>query len=301
MEYNMYGVIDIGSNTVRFLVYRYDGGRIDKVLSKKYVVGLISYVNQDGALSPEGIQELVDAMEEISLFHRFINLKDFFVFATASLRGIKNTQEVLDAVKKATGYNIDVLSGEQEASLAFSGVMSENGGNAGVVADIGGGSTEVVCFRNGEMLSVDSVRMGTLTLYNSCVAGVLPDDDEMERITQIIRQNLSGVKFPDGFKGSNAYWVGGTGRAVLKIVREAGGDYSKGDRYDAKCLRELIDFYKNDRHDCEKLLVKFVPDRLHTFLPGVLVFSEVVRIFDVSEIITSVGGVREGYLIHKVG
>ena len=302
----MYGVIDIGSNTVRFLVYNYVNGHIDKVLSKKYVVGLVSYIDEDHVMNEEGIKELLDIMDEIRLFEKLISLDDFFIFATAALRNIKNRDEVLFRVRNECGYEIDVLSGEQEAGYAFGGAMSENECKRGVVVDIGGGSTEIICFDDGKVISSDSLAMGTLSEYNSFVSGVMPEEDEIQAIRADIEEKLSDIHAPAKMEDADAYWVGGTGRAVLRIIKEIYHMYRKEpdgfreDRYDAACVESLLDFYKKNTKICDKVLVKFVPDRLHTFIPGLLIFAGVTKTFNVGEVITSVGGVREGYLLEKL-
>ncbi len=303
----MYGVIDIGSNTVRFLVYNYENGRIDKILSKKYVVGLMNYVGSDRNLSSEGINELLEVMNECTLFRELISLDDIFVFATAALRGVNNSEEVISAVKSKTGFEIDLLSGAKEAEYAFDGAMSEHGGTNGVVIDIGGGSTEIVCFRDGKRISTDSVPIGTLTIYNKLISGVLPEPAEIVKIAQSAERKISMINSPVDMSGVDAYWVGGTGRAVRKIMREIRDTYGACDSpslddaaYDSGCITDFISFYGQHSRECAKILVKYVPDRIHTIIPGVLLFSRIARQFRLGKVVTSVGGVREGYLIDMV-
>ena len=303
----MYGVIDIGSNTVRFLIYNYEKGRIDKILSKKYVVGLMNFVGSDRKLNEEGIRELLDVMNECVLFRKLIRLDDIFVFATAALRGVDNSDEIIARVRDETGFAIDLLSGAKEAEYAFDGAISEHGGSDGVVIDIGGGSTEIVCFRNGKRISVDSVPAGTLTIYNRLISGVLPQPAEIINISQYVERKIGMIHAPVDMTGCDAYWVGGTGRAVRKIIQEirntsgACASHSLGeDVYDAFCVSDFLDFYTRNPNECAKVLVKYVPDRLHTIIPGVLLFSRVARHFGLKNVLTSTGGVREGYLIDKV-
>ena len=106
----MYSVIDIGSNTIRLVVYRVDSEGITAILNNKYTAGLAAYIGKDGALSDEGIERLVDVMGKFRDAVELLPGCEVFPFATASLRNVTNREEILRRVKEATGFDIRVLS-----------------------------------------------------------------------------------------------------------------------------------------------------------------------------------------------
>lgn len=119
----MYGVIDIGSNTIRLMVYRVEDGAIHPVLNKKYATGLVGYINSKGRMSKEGIRKAVEILSELRAVTQQIRLREIFPFATASLRNITNTEEVLQAIQEASGFSVRVLSGQEEATFDYYGAI----------------------------------------------------------------------------------------------------------------------------------------------------------------------------------
>ena len=134
-----YAVIDIGSNTVRMVVYAVEeNDTFHALFSKKYTLGLAGYV-QDGVMSQEGIHRLCGVLIECRMLLSQFEMERSFVFATASLRNIQNTREAADQIFLMTGFSVDVISGQAEAYLDYYGVMVEAPLENGLLFDIGGG------------------------------------------------------------------------------------------------------------------------------------------------------------------
>lgn len=112
-------MIDIGSNTIRMVVYRVTDGTLHPVLNKKYATGLVSYINGKGRMSKEGIHKAVEILRELKEVAGQIHLQEVFPFATASLRNITNTEEVRQAIQAGTGFSVRVLSGQEEATFDY--------------------------------------------------------------------------------------------------------------------------------------------------------------------------------------
>ena len=140
-----YAVIDIGSNTVRMVIYTAEDAAFHGLFSKKYTLGLAGYI-QDGIMTQEGIHKLCAALLECRTMLEQFEIGRYFVFATASLRNIQNTREAVDQVFLVTGFSIDVISGQAEAYLDYYGVMVDAPLENGLLFDIGGGSTELSAF-----------------------------------------------------------------------------------------------------------------------------------------------------------
>lgn len=115
-------VIDIGSNSVRLILYGIEGQRFKIIFHEKIMAGLAVYV-EDGALLQEGIECACNALFEFRQTLETLNICKAAVFATASLRNISNTDEALTEIETDTGFSVEVISGEEEARLGYTGAM----------------------------------------------------------------------------------------------------------------------------------------------------------------------------------
>lgn len=144
-------VIDIGSNSMRLSVYETtEAGTFTILFKDKIMAGLAGYV-EEGALSPEGITRAILGLRSFRGTLRALNIPQVAVFATASLRNIRNTAQAVAEIQRGTGFAIEVLSGEEEARLGYAGAMEELALSEGLFVDIGGASTEVVRFAHGQL------------------------------------------------------------------------------------------------------------------------------------------------------
>lgn len=293
----MYGVIDIGSNTMRLNIYKYDGNEIYLMLTKKITAGLAGYVDGDGNLTSEGIETAIESLNEFSSILDNIDINETFVFATASLRNINNSEEAAKYISDKTNMDIQVVSGEEEAKLGFTGASILMDLDDGLLIDIGGGSTEIVLHINGEIKNALSLPIGSLSMHNKYISDFLPTKSEMNKIeSRVLKElkSLKNIELPVDTKVICG--VGGTVRATCKL-KNAIYDHSKDNKeIFMEDMNNLIDHYKNNRHDFLKYIIKVAPDRLHTILPGMIILNTIGNHYKSKKIIVSDYGVREGYL-----
>lgn len=296
----MYGVIDIGSNTIRLVIYKIEKNQLKPMINKKYTAGLAGYIDSDGAMSQKGIQKLVNTLLELRQIIQNINVQEVFLFGTASLRNITNTEQTLAAVKKYCGYDIDVLTGEQEATFDYYGVIQNPIHSNGLLVDIGGGSTELVFFQNQEIVKAYSLPIGSLNLYTRFVENIIPTDEEAKEIKKEVKKQLQTVE-PLGDQDLMVqpviYGVGGTTRAAAKIISSIAGESSgKKTGYSCDQLKLVLSRLETDEKEVVKHILKAVPERVHTIIPGMITLKTVAGNYGTQTIITSNYGVREGYL-----
>ncbi len=113
-------IIDIGSNSMRLTLYDIEGENFKILFREKVMTGLAGYV-EDGKLSTEGIECACAGLLNFKSILKTLEIKNVSVFATASLRNISNTDQALSAIFKATGYLVEVISGEDEALFGYAG------------------------------------------------------------------------------------------------------------------------------------------------------------------------------------
>ena len=197
-----YGVIDVGSNTIRLVIYELKENRIESLFSNKNTAGLIGYVN-DGELSRKGIRKACDVLNSLQKVAAHAQVEKLYVFATASLRNIANTKEAVEEIEKETGLDIDVISGHDEAVLDFEGAAHAQKLKDGVMVDIGGGSTEVVAFADGKITDAVSLEFGSLSMYKTYVS-------------RLFRTSEGERPYPYGSDASFAGGSAGRGEADVK-------------------------------------------------------------------------------------
>ena len=265
----MYGIIDIGSNTMRLNIYKYENDNLYLMLSKKLTAGPASYVD-DGKMQKKGIKKAIDCLNEFKFILQTIKVEKIFVFATASLRNIKNSKEAKKKIEEKTGFKIEIITGEQEALLDFYSAGIKFDLDTGLLLDIGGGSTEIVLYDNKQVKDAMSLEYGSLSLFKKYVDGIFPGDEELKKISEKVSSNLKTVSkkdFPKNTKQICA--VGGTARAVLKLVNEM-NDENKFE-FQISDLKKLLILFKKDENKFLQFVVKTIPDRVHTSVPGMII------------------------------
>lgn len=294
-----YGVIDVGSNTIRLCIYQVTDGGIRALFNNKTTAGLISYVN-NGELTRKGIKKACDVLSMYKEMAEQAQIKELFVFATASLRNISNTDEAVQTIYEETGLKVDVLTGYEEATLDFKGAACTMKLEEGILADIGGGSTELLVYEKGMIQDAASLRLGSLSLYRNYVSKIFPKKSEEKAIREKVFSELKKIKFLRERQFHSLIGIGGTIRAVKNLNNDMFGLPRQNDRIPGEKLPQLLGQFQDEEKATLKKMLDAAPDRIHTLIPGMLILDTICRSFCCEEILVSSYGVREGYLYKKV-
>ena len=292
-------VIDIGSNSMRLTVYETNAGIFTILFRDKVMAGLAGYV-EDGVLSQDGINRACQGLLSFQVTLEALDIRRVAVFATASLRNIKNTRQAVALLEAATGYPIEVLSGEEEARWGYEGAMEELEISDGVFVDIGGASTEIVRFADRTLLSADSCPVGSLKLYRDHVKKILPNEQALKSMVQAIERATDPVIRKPRAKSLPMVCVGGTARACLRMVRRSYHLPESVNRVSARQVKDLCQLLTSSHKKAAELILKQEPDRIHTMIPGLLILCHLLDGFGASEMVVSQYGVREGYLCGRI-
>ena len=291
------GIVDIGSNTIRLVLYDIHKGKYKKLISKKKMAGLAGYII-DGKMSDQGIKKLIKILSSYQKISEIFQIQNMYYFATASLRNIQNSKEVIRRVKKEIGIYIELISGEEEGYLDYYAVSKEFHLKTGILMDVGGGSSELVAFKNDAILGNRSLPIGSLNLYSEYVHGILPGIEEKIEMNQVIDQYLREYGHPVNVK--QMIGIGGSIRAVHMLVRELIGTDDREKGFYRKDLNELLYMTEKNERDFIRQMLKRKPDRLHTIVPGILIIGKLMDYCGCEEILVSDVGVREGFLQKRV-
>lgn len=216
------GIIDIGSNSIRLVVYERTTNGAHRVAdSSKRAARLSEQIDEDGRLAGAALDELIDTLTHFTLICNHNHTDHIRAVATAAIRNATNRSEILERIQRDTGLSIELLSGEEEASYGFLGMINSLNIRDGFLVDIGGGSTEVSFFRNRALVRSVSFPFGCVSLNKRfCSKGMLSDENlkELEAyVTEAIRHEPWITQSP----GLPLVGVGGTVRAVGKIHQAA--------------------------------------------------------------------------------
>lgn len=295
------GLIDIGSNTIRAVIYDVGVTTYQEVLSEKEYAEIISYVEEDN-LTEEGINKLIDTINHMKNFCRLLDCQESHYFATSSLRNINNTAEVVQRVAEETDVHIEVLSGCAEAYYDYVGLQEATKLDEALGFDLGGGSGQVFYYQECELVKSASYGIGCLRLYNSCVNGVFPNSKERSAIEKTVKNYLKETGDFSERKQDIIYGMGGTARACMKLHKKLLGVDKVGDNYmlTLEDLRELDETITGLGLNGIKILNRIMPERLCTIVPGLIAVRTIMKHTGVKKLCIIKQGIREGYLLDKV-
>lgn len=300
----LYGVIDIGSSTVRMAVYDISpAGGAEMLLKKKHIVGLAGYV-EGGRMTQAGIDKAVEILQEFRAFLACFHIDHVCAFTTAALRNASNSREAVAEIERRTGLAIRVITGDEEATFDFIGATHGLAGESGLLVDIGGGSTELVSFAAGRIERKVSLPLGATALAARFSAEVLPSRAECAAMRAEAQEVLAGASSFARIQAPVICGIGGTFKSGLALYRAVYGKSAGDDlTMEAARLPELIERFVRDRalpQEDVVLLMRAVPDRLPTILPGLVVADVIAKRFGAQRITYSDSGVREGFIYSEI-
>lgn len=288
-------VIDIGSNSIRLVVYGIRGASLISLFDEKAMCGLGRCLSQTGHLHPEGRRQ---AMDELLRFTRVAADEEpeaLFPFATAAVRDAEDGDAFIAEVADATGLRIKTISGLEEARLAASGVTGAIPGATGLVGDLGGGSLELVRVENGEVREQASLPIGALRRLGG---------DVSKETEAWIDSALSEVGWLGECAGQPFFPVGGAWRAFARVHMEQQNyplpviHQYKMTAASARNLAELLAVMSKPSAE----LLESVSKKRRAIIPyAAMVMARVIGQSRPSEIIASAHGLREGLLHDRLG
>ena len=278
----MVGIIDIGSNTIRLVMY--SGG---KKLSNTAVTSEILHDTQDGHLTDIGTQKLCTAIEYLKNEAKGYPV---YAFATFAFRVLNNAEEVKKEIFEKTGVSIDILSGKDEAKCDFSALISAIGTDKSAIGvDLGGGSAQIFTFDKENLLFFDSYPIGAKKIKKIFVENVFPTEEETDKIKKYIGKYLKRVEG----KSEIIYMMGGTAKTALRIYNFIMGTQNK-EYIETKDLKNVIEFIKSAPEETIKNVLR---SRYDNIVCGIMVMDEIAEYIGASKIQVLPCGVREGYLV----
>jgi len=289
------GVIDVGSNSVRMVVF--DGAARSPAyfFNEKILCGLGRGMTDTGRLNPEGRQRALAAIRRFALLAREMHLTSLTMAATAAVREAEDGAEFRAEVEAATGLDMQVIDGTEEARLSAQGVLLGWPGARGLVCDIGGSSMELAEIGDNTVGRRLSTPLGPFRLQQ------VPGGKKGLRTH--IHKVLTDLRDQIGTDHKALYLVGGSWRALARLDMERRGypltvlhEYAMT----PKSIRKTIDWLEGQ--DLKKLRDRtgISPERILLVPLATVVLRQLLQIFRPRDIHVSSYGIREGLLFEQM-
>jgi exopolyphosphatase/guanosine-5'-triphosphate,3'-diphosphate pyrophosphatase len=284
--------IDIGSNTTRLLVADAGSGQLRELVNQRAFTRIgKSLRNGDNTIPAKKIAETADVVRTQAAVAREVGAERLVAVATAAIRQAANREELRDAVSEAGGMELDVLSGEEEARLAFVGatrtLLQPADGTIAVI-DVGGGSSELAVGEpDGRMGWSASFRIGSGYLADSYLRSDPPGVDELEKVRRHVEGALEGLEPPPA---DSAVAVGGTATSLRRLL---------GAELSHETLERGIRVLSST--PIPEIAVRFEldPERVRILPAGILILEALSDLIELPLKIAR-GGLREGVLLELV-
>lgn len=284
-------VIDIGSNSVRIVIYERTSRFAFHLLRQaksRVRIGEGAY-NQNGHLTDSSIQRAFETLQEYVTLAKTYKCRKILSVATSALRDAPNKNIFINKVSKELGINIKVIDGHKEAYLGGIAALNMLPIQSGVTIDIGGGSTELAFIEKGIVTKTTSLDIGTVRLKELFLI-----EGEIDEAKAFIGSAVQGLE-PDFFN-KPIIGIGGSIRALSNA-------YLKKKNYPIKVLhgfeykvRKILPFASSIIQADEKSLTKLQikPERFDVIGSGALIFTELLKHLEAPTVTVSSVGVREG-------
>ena len=287
-------VIDVGSNSVRLVMYRLDGRAIWTVYNEKALAGLGRDLPATGRLSPDGVETALIAIRRYRALLDGWRAEEVTAAATAAVREAADGPAFLRRVRDETGLVVRVLTGEEEARYAALGVVAGQPDAQGVIGDMGGSSLELVRLTAGEPEAGATLPLGPFALG-------APRPLDIDRIRRVIDGALS--PHAERFATKHFHAVGGAWRNLALLHMEM-ADYPlrvahqyEMSRADALDVARFV--ARQSRASLERIQ-GLSKKRFETLPYSALVLDALIEQLGVEQIVISAFGVREGLLLEAM-
>jgi len=287
-------IVDIGSNSVRLVVYEMLARAPSQVFNEKEMAGLGRQVASTGRLADDAVAKAINALVRFRILCEAMHVGEIRVIATAAARYASNGPEFIARAEQAIGQPIELISGGREAVLSGLGVISGFDNPDGVVGDLGGGSLELISVKGGAVGQGASVPLGGLALLDR-------SKGSLRAAEKIVKDELDKLPQLTAMKGRDFYAVGGTWRALATLHQHRAAYPLNVMHGYSVPTRDVADFVKLvERADVSVLdAIDSVSSARRPLLAyGALVLDELIKRGKPREIIISAQGVREG-LLHE--
>lgn len=284
-------VVDIGSNSIRLVVYEGATRAPIAIFNEKVLCALGRTIEKTGRLNPDGVVQALENLTRFARLARGMDCARIDAYATAAVRDASDGAEFVRAASERSGMDIRVISGEEEARLSAMGVIAGTPNANGAMGDLGGGSLELVALDSGVISAHATMPLGPLRLI----------EGGLDVARALVDESLGGLTWLSRMKGRIFYPVGGAWRAMAKLHMEQSGYPLHVIHHYAIDGQEARDFAHFVSRQGRSWLEKTasVPKRRIDALPfAALALERILAVGEPREVMFSAYGLRDGHMLN---
>jgi exopolyphosphatase/guanosine-5'-triphosphate,3'-diphosphate pyrophosphatase len=286
-------VVDIGSNSVRLVVYEGAVRSPFPLFNEKILCGLGRSMTNDDRLAPDSVARTLAALRRFRAICRTLRAKNIQVIATAAVRDASDGKQFIAQAEEAIGARIQILTGEREAELAANGIRMGFIEPDGICGDLGGGSLELINIAAAEVADATTLPLGGLRLIARSKGRLATASAEVE-------SDLAGVSWLRKGRNRPFYAIGGTWRTLAKLhmeITSAPLRVMHGYQVKRAQMIEFCDWIATPSSTAELPAFKRISRSRRETLPyGALVLRDLLNKLRPSTVNFSIYGIREGLL-----
>jgi exopolyphosphatase / guanosine-5'-triphosphate,3'-diphosphate pyrophosphatase len=299
-----FAVVDIGSNSGRMIVFRLrDGEHLDVIEDARAPLRLARDLRDSDILGPEAIERTLEALRDFKTVARGAGAARMIAVATAAVRDAADGDELVERAQHL-GVPLQVIDGDHEARLGFFGAVHDLPVTSGLTMDVGGGSVELVRFRDRRLERAWSMQLGSLRMSDRFLDSDPPAGAELKALRRFVSSALTDAGITELGGAEDLVGIGGTVRNLAKVdLKRADyplpllhGYFLKERRLDA-----LIDEMAGRSMKRLGQMPGLNPDRADTIVGGALVVRGVMQHVGAGKVVVSSRGLREGLALTTGG
>ena len=284
-------IIDIGSNSVRMVVYHALKRVPLPVFNEKYMCALGRGLARTGKLNPDGVKKAEIAIARFLVMAKRLEVASLDIMATAAVRDAENGADFVHGLEREHGITIRVITGEREAELAAKAILASFHEPLGISADLGGGSMELAMVERSAIGATASCHLGSLVVLDA-------SDGKREKMQEMIRRELKAIPWLKDAAPPCIYAIGGGFRTLAKV-------HMIKTHYPLDLVHEYAMTKRAVNQMCDRLIemspaeLQALPGisskRVLTIVPTTLVLQQLLHVTGAHEVRFSVSGIREGF------
>lgn len=292
------GIIDIGSNSIRLVVYESESGGSYRVLTEsREAARLSALVTADGIMPSPAIHSVVPVLRQFTEICEAYGATQIRAVATAAIRNASNSDQIIEILNRETGLEIELLPGEMEGHYGFIGVVNKIDIAEGFIIDIGGGSTEITLFQERRRVSSFSFPFGAVNMNVRFGGSGSWTEERVGELENFVLAEARKHPWMSEHPGLDLVGLGGTIRGLGKMDQRR-RNYSLPHTHNYAMQGEDVDYFYHSLPGMDNNRRKRVPglskNRIDIIVPGMIILRTLFRHMKAARYVVSATGLREG-------
>lgn len=301
------GILDIGSNTIRLVIYgideNYNYSELHNVKTPARLSENLIIEGDDTVMTQEGIEKLINVLNSFKEVAESFQVAELLPMATAAVRQSSNLNEIIEKVKEATDLDLHLVSEKEEASYGQYAIAHSTTVNDALTIDIGGGSCEITLYKDKELIHYQSFPFGAVSLRKQFFEGKAHNDPEaIDAVAKYVRKHFKKFDWIKKAK-EDIVAIGGSARNVANVHQRA-INYPMaglhGYAMSHQDIEDTLNLFKNTDIKNMDNIDGLSRDRQDIIIPATIVFLELFDISKAKAFKLSSQGLREGIVLKYI-